>query len=103
MTLSKKGDYTDFMVPTATRQPESLGALAAKDELVRKRYQKLEDYYHKVTNLTNWCAELTLSVHITGVREEADLMISIKLVILLTKISILLIVLYQIWIHIHTV
>lgn len=49
MTVSKKRDYADFMVPTATRQPESLRALAAKDELVRKRYQKLEDLTKIIT------------------------------------------------------
>lgn len=43
MTVSKRRDYIDLMVPTAIRQPENQRALAAKDELVRKRYQKLGD------------------------------------------------------------
>lgn len=66
------------MVPTAIRQPESRRALAAKDGLVRKRYQKRRDLTeiiaNKVTNLTNWWTELTLCVHLVVVREEADLM-----------------------------
>lgn len=65
------------MVPTAIRQPESRRALAAKDGLVRKRYQKRRDLTeiiaNKVTNLTNWWTELTLCVHLVVVR-EADLM-----------------------------
>lgn len=64
------------MVPTAIRQPESRGALAAKDGLVRKRYQKRKDLTeiiaNKVTNLTNWWTELTLCVHLVVVREEAE-------------------------------
>ena len=64
------------MVPTATRQPESHGALAAKGKLVRKGYQKLgdltEDYYHKVTNRTDWCTERTSSVHSMALREETE-------------------------------
>lgn len=81
------------MVPTAIRQPESHRALAAKDQLVRKRYQKLGDLTkiispatNKVTNLTNWWTGLTLSVHIMVVREEteeADLVMSIQIVCLL--------------------
>lgn len=41
-----------------------------------------------MTNLTNWWSELTLSVHIMVVRgetEEADLMMGLKIVFLLTK------------------
>lgn len=56
------------MVPTAVRQPESHGALAAKHKLVRKRYQKLGDLTeiintitNRVTNLSNWWTELTLA------------------------------------------
>lgn len=49
MTVSKKRDYSDFMVPTAIRQPESHRALAAKDKLVRKRYQKLGDLTKIIT------------------------------------------------------
>lgn len=30
-SVKKKRDYTDFVVPTATRQPESYGALREKD------------------------------------------------------------------------
>lgn len=92
MTVSKRRDYADFMVPTAIRQPESHRALAAKDKLVRKRYQKLEDLTKiittitdKVTNLTNWWSELTLTVHTMVVREqteEADSVISITIVFL---------------------
>lgn len=70
MTFSKKRDYTEFMVPTATRQPESSRALAVKDKLMRKGYQKLGDLTkiistvtNKVTHLSDWWSELTLSVH----------------------------------------
>lgn len=76
MSVCKKRDYTDFMVPSAVRQPESHRALAAKDKLVRKRYQKLGDLTkiistitNTVTNLTNWWSEQTLFVHIMAVRE----------------------------------
>lgn len=65
------------MVPTGIMQPESHGALAAKDKLVRKRYQKLEDLRQiintgadKVTNLTNWWTQLTLFVHLMVKRQR---------------------------------
>lgn len=83
MNVSKKRDYSGFMVPTAIRQPESQRALAAKPKLVRKRYQKLGDLTkiictiaNKVTNLSNWCTQLTLSVHtmVSGNNtEDADM------------------------------
>lgn len=64
------------MVPSAVRQPESHRALAAKDKLVRKRYQKLGDLTkiistitNTVTNLTNWWSEQTLFVQIMAVRK----------------------------------
>lgn len=78
--LSRKGrDYTDLMVPTAIRQPERPRALAAKEKLVRKRYQKLGDLTeingtitNKVTHLSNWWTELTLSIRIMVAGEDAE-------------------------------
>lgn len=49
MTVSKKRDYTDLTFPAAVREPESCRALAAEDELVRKRYQKLRDLTEIIT------------------------------------------------------
>lgn len=95
------------MVPTAIRQPESHRGLAAKDKLVRKRYQKLGDLSkiistvtNKVTNLANWWMGLTLLFTSWWLEKRQEIN---QIIFLLTKSFFSLHYFYQPWLHIHAI